>query len=224
MGNSSTTDQNAGTDSVKKYFFRITAGIEAILGAILLCLVLVFFIKHSIDLRTMVALALIIVWFGIVIMYLSWAIYFYNVNMGLTDTDWKHIFATRGTDNPIAEPDVNPNSDQSMGLPSGTIRAIIALTLLVAVLALAIIYFGVDRSVKENEILVDSLDFFKTAFLMMIAFYFGSKSLEILKPGGNRNIPGTTGTSAAAPENQPEAKANTQQNIVPVNTSENAAG
>jgi hypothetical protein len=182
MGNNEKTDQNAGKDSTKKYFYRITACIEGILGIILVILILVFFIKHSIDLRTMLALALIIIWFGIVIIYLSWSIYYYNINMGITDADWKSIEDARFTSTPMTEPKDNPNSDQSLGLPPGTIRAIIALTLLVAVLALAIVYFGNERTVQENEFFIDSLDFFKTAFLMMIAFYFGSKSLEFLKP------------------------------------------
>jgi hypothetical protein len=191
MENNVTTDKNAGKDNTKKYFFRITAGIEGVLLIILLILLFVFLFKHSIDLRTMVALALIIIWFGIVIIYLSWSIYYYNINMGITDADWKTIEEARFTATPMTEPANNPNSDQSMGLPPGTIRGIIALSLLVAVLALAIVYFGTDKTLRENEIFIDSLDFFKTAFLMMIAFYFGSKSLEILKTPDNKNKVGT---------------------------------
>jgi len=223
MGNSSNIEHQAGSDNIKKYFFRITAGIEMILGAILLCLIFVFFFKHSIDLRTMLAIALIIIWFGVVIIYLSWAIYFYNVNMGLTDEDWQKIENNNDGSNANTGPDSNPNSDQSLGLPTGTVRAIIALTLLVAVLALAIVYFGNDRSVKENEIFIDSLDFFKTAFLMMIAFYFGSKSLEFLKvpaansgPGSNPGKP-VAGAIGAV---QPPAV----QNNVPAKTSDNVEG
>ena len=224
MGNSSTTEQNTGNDSIKKYFFRITAGIEGVLGALLICLFLVHFIQHSIDLRVVLALALIIIWVGVVILYLSWAIYYYNVNMGLTDDDWKDIVMARFTGNPMKEPEVNPNSDQSMGLPTGTIRAIIALTLLIAALALAIVYFGNDRSVKENEFFVDSLDFFKTAFLMMIAFYFGSKSLEFLKPPVDKSKTGLQAANDATPDNANPNPASTSQGNVPVKTTENAEG
>ncbi|MEI7662694.1 MAG: hypothetical protein WCK34_10865 [Bacteroidota bacterium] len=223
MGNSSAEEPKAATDNTRKYFFRVTAGIEVILGAILLCLVFVYFFKHSIDLRTMIALSLIIIWFGVVIMYLAWAIYFYNVNMGLTDDDWLHIAATRLTGNPVTGPEENPNSDQSMGLPTGTVRAIIALTLLVAVLALVIIYFGNERSVRENEFLVDSLDFFKTAFLMMIAFYFGSKSLEFLKPSSGKNEAGSKTSNAAPPANA-GATTDLSEGNVSAKTGENGAG
>jgi hypothetical protein len=34
--------------------------------------------------------------------------------------------------------------------------------------------------IKENSFIVDNFDFIKTAFLMMIAFYFGHKSLELI--------------------------------------------
>ena len=37
-----------------------------------------------------------------------------------------------------------------------------------------------DSTVKENTLIVDNFDFIKTAFLMMIAFYFGHKSLELI--------------------------------------------
>jgi hypothetical protein len=191
MENNVTTDKNAGKDNTKKYFFRITAGIEAVLLIILLILVYFCLFRHTIDVRTMLALALMIIWFGIVILYLSWSTYYYNINMGITDADWKTIEEARFTSTPMNEPTDNPNSDQSLGLPPGTIRAIIALTLLVAVLSLAIIYFGNEKILRENEIFIDSLDFFKTAFLMMIAFYFGSKSLEILKAPDNKSKVGT---------------------------------
>jgi hypothetical protein len=191
MENNVTTDKNSGKDNTKKYFFRITAGIEGVLLIILLILIYSCLFRHSIDVRIMMALALIIIWFGIVIIYLSWSTYYYNINMGITDADWKTIEEARFTSTPMNEPKDNPNSDQSLGLPPGTIRGIIALSLLVAVLALAIVYFGNEKTLRENEIFIDSLDFFKTAFLMMIAFYFGSKSLELLKVPDNKNKVGT---------------------------------
>ena len=146
-----------------------------------------------------------------------------NTDALLYDEDWQKIENNNDGSNANTGPDSNPNSDQSLGLPTGTVRAIIALTLLVAVLALAIVYFGNDRSVKENEIFIDSLDFFKTAFLMMIAFYFGSKSLEFLKvpaansgPGSNPGKP-VAGAIGAV---QPPAV----QNNVPAKTSDNVEG
>jgi hypothetical protein len=225
MGNDSSTRQNDGADKIKCYFIRVTACIEVILALILLCLAGVFFIKHSIDIRTLVALALIITWIMVVIVYLSWAIFFYNINMGLTDEDWKKIEVARFTGKELYEPDENPNCDNSLGLPPGTIRGIIALTLLVAMLALAIIYFGNEKSVRENEFFVDSLDFFKTAFLMMIAFYFGTKSLEFLKPssGTAANSGSTAGNTASGKPVKTNSPSTVQDNV-PVKTNENAEG
>ena len=193
-------------ENLKNYFFWITAIIEAILIGILLCLVFCFFEKGSkIEFREMAALAVIIIWIGVVILYLSWAIYFYNINLGITDKDWNDIENARFTDNKLDEPPQNPNSESTLGLPPGTIRGIIAMSLLVGGFAVSIIYFGNKNIAKDNEILVDNLEFFKTAFLMMIAFYFGQKSLESIWPpakkegtlaGGNVGNGGNAGEGA----------------------------
>ena len=122
---------------------------------------------------------------GILVAYYAWAIYFYNINFGITDKDWDDIETSRNTRNKIEEPVENPNSEETFGLPPGTVRGTIALTLLVGTLAMVLISFGKESVVKDNEVFVDNFDFFKTAFLMMIAFYFGQKSLEYLQSNSN---------------------------------------
>jgi hypothetical protein len=42
---------------------------------------------------------------------------------------------------------------------------------------------GMPESMKANDVMIDHIEFLKTAFVMVIAFYFGSKSPEILRDG-----------------------------------------
>ncbi|MDN5210957.1 DUF5675 family protein [Fulvivirgaceae bacterium BMA12] len=141
------------------------------------------------------AISLILVWFGVLIAYLAWAIHFYNINLGLTNEDWAAIKerinegkARRemGEDVPeeeLVEPTENPYKDETFGLPPGTIRGTLALSLLLGGFSLLIVSFGHPDVLGSSDIFRENYEFFKTAFLMMIAFYFGSKSLQyIMKP------------------------------------------
>lgn len=128
----------------------------------------------------MLALGLIVIWFGILLGFYAWAIYFYNINLGLTNEDWSEI-RDQKANSPECTDEIrtkNPNGEHTLGLPPGTLRATIALTLLIGGLAMAIASLGMDTTVKANSFVVDNFDFFKTAFIMMIAFYFGNKALE----------------------------------------------
>ncbi len=170
-------------DKIGKYFFRATICIEILLLALL---AIVIFFHNSfgvkLSLFSIMGISIIILWIAVLIAYYAWAIYFYNINLGLTDHDWEQIALARNTENPMEERDENPHSVESMGLPPGTVRGTIAITLLVGALAMTLVLFGEGSRLKDNEIFVDNFDFFKTAFLMMIAFYFGQKSLEYLLP------------------------------------------
>jgi hypothetical protein len=133
------------------------------------------------ELYSLIALGVLLIWFGILVAYYAWAVYFYNINMGLTNEDWAEIrerkqYSPEGVD----EPTENPNINETLGLPTGTVRGTLALTLMMGGLALTMAALGRDSFIKENTFFVDNFDFFKTAFLMMIAFYFGSKSLEMI--------------------------------------------
>lgn len=175
--------QDIKKDQIGKYFFRTTICIEIIL---LVFLAIVIFFHNSfgvkLNLYSIMAISLIILWIAVLIAYYAWAIYFYNINLGLTDSDWEKIEVSRTTDCPMADREDNPNALESLGLPPGTVRGTIALTMLIGALAMTLVLFGEGNRLKENEIFIDNFDFFKTAFLMMIAFYFGQKSLEYLLP------------------------------------------
>jgi hypothetical protein len=175
--------QDIKKDKIGKYFFRATICIEIIL---LVFLAIVIFFHNSfgvkLNLYSVMGICLIILWIAVLIAYYAWAIYFYNINLGFTDSDWEKIEASMATDSPLADREDNPNGLESLGLPPGTVRGTIALTMLVGSLAMTLVLFGDGNSLKDNEVFIDKFDFFKTAFLMMIAFYFGQKSLEYLLP------------------------------------------
>jgi hypothetical protein len=104
----------------------------------------------------------------------------------------------------VKPPERNPFYDQTLGLPPGTVRGTIALTLLVCGVAFVIAALNMKNSVAENTVLVDNFDFFKKAFLMMIAFYFGTKSLEILQgKEGKETKDGAATTTTAATATDP---------------------
>ena len=169
----------------KKKFNKILKWISVGFG-VFICLALLaivyqlFFGKEE-HFYNMMALAIIMIWFGILVGYYAWAIYFYNINLGLTDEDWAEI-RERKRHNPegVDEPKENPNINQTLGLPTGTVRGTVALTLLIGGVAMTIAGLGMDSTLDANSFLIDNFEFFKTAFLMMIAFYFGNKSLEMM--------------------------------------------
>jgi len=136
--------------------------------------------NSDINIFQQAALELILIWFGILFGYYAWAVYFYSINFGLTDQDWQGIRKRVDDHEEVYMPSVNPNKDETLGLPKGTVRGSIALTLLVGALAMVIHALGLGTGISDDSFIVDYFDFFKTAFLMMIAFYFGNKSLETL--------------------------------------------
>ena len=191
MNGNDTAGKKVPNDTIQKYFFRITLAIE-IIFFLLLILLLVGYLKGkaNLDIFSTIGIGLLIVWIAIMVLYYSWAIYFYNINLGLTDADWDKIEDSGNTDPSVFNRTSNPEKGESLGLPSGTVRATIALTILVGGLALFITSLGKNNILTSNQNLVDYFDFFKSAFLMMIAFYFGGKSLETLvapKPKADPN-------------------------------------
>lgn len=139
------------------------------------------------------AILIIFTWSTIFIRYFSWAIYFYNINYGWTDRDWTNYFKAvkRKKDGEyvlkeeLNAPKFNLYRSQSFGLPTGTVRGMIALTLLFGALSMLIASFGKDGNIASDSFFWDHFEFFKTAFLMMIAFYFGDKSLKYLQNRSN---------------------------------------
>jgi magnesium-transporting ATPase (P-type) len=166
-----------------------------------------------------IAIAVIIAWVLYLIGYYVWAIYFYNINQGWTDDDWDRF---EKNDMPALsneqEPEGNPNQGESLGLPPGTVRATLALSLLVAGLAMLIVSFSMNSTYPPSQVFVDNLEFIKTGFLMMIAFYFGAKSLDILR---KTNMSATV-SQPQQPQTGQQAEKEKPKEIVP--TDPNAAG
>jgi len=135
-----------------------------------------------------IGLIIIIIWTTAFLRYFLWSVYFYNINYGLTDKDWSKIFEAEERKRngeyvdpqEMKRPDKNPYRGQTFGLPQGTVRGMIAFTLLFGAIAMIVISMGMDAYVKESSFFWDHYEFFKTAFLMMIAFYFGDRSLRYL--------------------------------------------
>lgn len=202
-------------DSMSRFFFwgiRVIILILLVMGAMGVYLILDSNIGNSAIFKA-VGLGIVTVWTCVFLAYFIWAIYYYNINMGLTDEEWKKIDEAKedkrlgnfyNQDDIDEEPKYNPYADQTFGLPSGTVRGMIAFTLLFGAIAMLVVSFGMTNEIDPNSLFWDQYDFYKDAFLMMIAFYFGSRSLQYLKEG---NIPvkmETVGSSKSPnPANNP---------------------
>ena len=146
-----------------------------IIGAFVVLLGDEMFFKH-------IGATIIISWIVVLLGYLVWAIYFYNVNYGWQEQDWIDYKKKKDlglTD--VKAPDRNPHERDSLGLPPGTIRGAIALTILVGGLAVTIKALSYPEEYEGDTLIIDHFEFFKEAFLMVIAFYFGTKGLEIIQ-------------------------------------------
>ena len=139
-----------------------------------------------------VSLSIFLIWLGVIIGYLAWSIYFYNINLGLTNESWAKLKEKSEKAEKLREigiepteeinfPEDNPYNSQSLGLPPGTVRATLTLTLMIGAVSLFIYSMGHPHITEGESFIYDNFEFFKTAFLMMIAFYFGSRTLEFLK-------------------------------------------
>ena len=220
----------------KRTLNRLFIGLIGLVELIILLIMGLSFTKMlsgEISIFSLVALNLVLLWLGIIVGYLAWAIYFYNINRGLTNESWAALKAEKikrekMRDAGLAEcgdtnenfPQENVYKDESLGLPSGTVRATLTLTLMVGALSLFIYSMG-DSQIREGDSFIyDSFEFFKTAFLMMIAFYFGSRSLEILRPkDAIKNKPFNKGAGAASPETGSPLSTETDEITAPENVS-----
>ena len=134
-------------------------------------------------------LSVVIIWAVIFLRYFVWAIYHYNINFGLTDKDWDAIFQAREdkkngmevSEDRLKAPKFNPYRSQTFGLPPGTVRGMIAITLLFGAITMLIVSMGLNGKIDQDSFFWDHFEFYKTAFLMMIAFYFGDRSLKYLQ-------------------------------------------
>jgi len=142
-----------------------------------------------------IGFGMIMVWVCIFICYFIWAVFYFNVNKGYNSDKRKRVKEAklnRSKGLPYRLEDIeeakdNPYKDETFGFPRGTVRGMIAFTLLYGAIALVIVSFGMTDEPSTNNLFASEIDFFKKAFLMMIAFYFGSHSLEYLYPKDSKN-------------------------------------
>ena len=209
-----------------KWYNRLLLGLIGLVESIFLFLIVYltafpeFKSIKTDQIYSIIAVDMVLIWVGILIGYYTWAIYFYNINLGLTNEDWAEIRMRKAQGKEVDERMQNPNNDQTLGLPEGTIRGTLALSLAVGALAMMVASLGKPSTWPANQVFVDAFDFFKTAFLMMIAFYFGNKSIESLQgmskpkilqnpvlPGQNIQppaVPGVVNVNTGAPATQPK--------------------
>lgn len=204
-------EDEGGSYYVNKYhdvFFKGTIIFSVILVVLSIVYSLMMYADGN-NLFSIMGLLIIVVWIAVFMIYFVWSVYHYNINFGITDGEWKEIFKAKrearefGVDLPnsgIREPTYNPYRSQTFGLPPGTVRGMIAFTLLFGGISLLISSMG-NSEVDPNllQLRIQQFEFFETAFLMMIAFYFGDRSLRYFRdrwknpngtPPGGGNPPG----------------------------------
>lgn len=181
---------------------------------------------------------LFIAWMVGVVLYYWWAIRHYNLNWGLSPQEWKILhpetycsdqkeidqFLKRRaaleqrTGKVLVEPSSNPYEKDSFGLPPGTVRGTLALTALVGFVLVQALTMVSPTSMDNH------FEELNTVFKMVMAFYFGSRALEVLEKsrkgdnspsssggeqapeGGGEGKPAVTGNPNPAPVSAPTAK------------------
>jgi hypothetical protein len=160
--------------------------------------------NHAGSVARYAAAAVLLAWLGVVAVYYAWAIYFYNHNLGVSEREWKILYpemytrteaelaffekrrqsleARRQAGETLpgfmhSAPSDNPYARDSFGLPPGTLRGTLALTAMVMFVAVELINVFEKPSGKLEDHFTELI----TCFMMVLAFYFGTKGLEALK-------------------------------------------
>ena len=209
-------DRNPNFNPYHTFFFRGTVILSIILVIFAVLGALFVYVEHD-NLFQAIGLATTVIWIALFLIYFMWSVYHYNINYGLTDQDWQRIYDFRDMHSKgipvkpsdLEMPEYNPYKSQTFGLPPGTVRGMIAFTLLMGGMSLLIVSFGTQYTGVDAALLSQQFEFFETAFLMMIAFYFGDKSLKYLrerwtpKQVGNQDSSNAqAGNGASATTNQ----------------------
>lgn len=193
-------NENKNNNPYHTFFFRGTVILTSLLTLFGIFGSFFVYVEHG-NLFQAVGLATAIIWIAVFLIYFMWSVYFYNINYGLTDEDWNRIYEAKDRqreglsiqEGELDVPQHNPFRSQTFGLPPGTVRGMIAFTLLMGGMSLLITSFGTGYSGVDIALLRQQFEFFETAFLMMIAFYFGDRSLKYLsKRWRDPNAPQTT--------------------------------
>lgn len=198
-------NENKYNNPYHTFFFRGTVILTSLLTIFGVFSSFFVYVEHG-NLFQAVGLATAVIWIAVFLVYFMWSVYFYNINYGLTDEDWNRIYEEKdrqreglsALEGEMDVPSHNPFRSQTFGLPPGTVRGMIAFTLLMGGMSLLITSFGMGYSGVDIALLRQQFEFFETAFLMMIAFYFGDRSLKYLsKRWSDPNAP--QATSAGQP-------------------------
>jgi len=178
----------------------LTGGGAAILGVVAGVIGGVAVLSRPVTVE-IVGATVLIGWLGLLVVYLGWAVLRYNVNYGLSDHEWKvlhpELYAGKkelqryqqlheqwaerrrkggGVPGPeeLTAPTGNPYAGESFGLPPGVVRGMLALTALVMFLVIEVInVFRPDTEKRFDQLI--------TAFMMVLAFYFGSRAVGALQ-------------------------------------------
>ena len=174
-------------------------------------------------------------WLMLIVAYYYWAIRHYNENFGLTDHEWKllhpELYAGDNerekylglrqallasqreatTDGapppetvagvPLSAPEQNPYHSDSFGLPPGTVRGTLALTCLVLFVVVEAVNVFAPASLEHR------FDELVTAFQMVLAFYFGTRAVEMLTAKGQQRDIGATAEVEPARASAPRVEA-----------------
>lgn len=144
-------------------------------------------------------------WFLLFFGIIFYALYRYNFNAGLNRKKYRELVRKIDRDNQIpvdqkaAHYPQNPYKTETFGVPRGTVRGFLTFTLLIVnCLILYILIYAPPESLLEGR-----LEYVKTAFLMMIAFYFGTRAVEVLRTREEtrRGLTGLPGPAPLSPEN-----------------------
>jgi len=180
-------NENKNNNPYHSFFFKGTVILTTLLTLFGIFGAFFVYVEHG-NLFQAVGLATAVIWIAVFLVYFMWSVYFYNINYGLTDEDWNRIYDSKERqkaglsiqEGELDVPQHNPFRSQTFGLPPGTVRGLIAFTLLMGGMSLLITSYGTAYSGVDIALLRQQFEFFETAFLMMIAFYFGDRSLRYL--------------------------------------------
>ena len=134
-------------------------------------------------------------------------LYYFNFTAGLGRKKYHELMRLIDEDDTIPFDEKanrypqNPHREETLGLPKGTVRGFLTITLLIAnCLILYIIHYAPPSALYEGR-----LEYIKTAFLMMIAFYFGSKAVDALqvREETRRTLGADAGAGAGSQAAQP---------------------
>ena len=139
--------------------------------------------KSTYDFLLVLSLGIICLWLIVAIVLIIIVYRRYNVFCGFCKKKYYKIIKSIENDDtiPIHERakhyPCNPYRDETLGLPRGTIRGFLTITLLVGnLLLLWISFYAPPTTLFSNRV-----EFITSAFLMMIAFYFGSRAVDVFK-------------------------------------------